>query len=139
MSYNQETAEQRERRKLSLFTTPLNKYGYQLNVNNPVINALYEDYIKRYGILRPPSDTQRTLFEKSLWNFLRRLYRKYDPKAPDVPPLPKDGHISAEFFGWRREQFEIFVNNVLDVPKTVELFRRVKIKIEEDNSNDEKS
>ena len=139
MSYNQETAEQRECRKLSLYTDPLNKYGYQLNANNRVINALMMDYSKRYGIYGLPGDLhdQRKKVERAIWTFLRRLYRKYDSKVPVVPPLPKDGgHISEVLFGWRREQFELFVNNALDVPKTIALFRKVKIKIEEDEPND---
>lgn len=126
---------EREKWLRSLFTAPLHNCGYQLSVNNPTINALYEDYIKRYKIFRPMSDKQRISFEKSLWKFFRQLYRRFDPKlAKEIPPLPKDGrHISEVLFGWRYEQFEIFINDKLDIQKTVELFRRVKIEVAEND------
>ena len=121
---------ERERCQRSLFTTP-NKYQYQLNVNNSVIKACREDRFP--GRYRPESDKERIAFEISIWNFFRKLYRRYDPQLwKEIPPLPVDCHISEKLFGWRYEQFEIFVNK-LDIPKTVALFRKEKIEVNKVN------
>ena len=124
-----DSAYEREKWLRSLFTAPLHNYGYQLNANNPVIKACREDrFFKKY---LPEGDKERIAFEKALWNFFRWLYKKYDSKfAKEIPPLPEDGrHISEILFGWRYEQFEIFINDKLDIQKTVELFRKVKIEV----------
>lgn len=124
-----DTARERERRKQAIFTLP-NKYGYQLNVNNPTINRFYEDYIRRAGIFRPPSDKERFAFEEALWGFFKRVYKKMYPENKiDIPPLPKERHIGELFFGWRLETLEIYINFQVmqDINKAIELFRRVKI------------
>ena len=123
-----DTKYEREKWLRSLFTAPTNNYGYQLSACNPLIRACREDRFPRNS----DSDPERIAFERTLWDFLRVLYKKYDPKmAREIPPLPKDGrHISEILFGWRYEQFEIFINDKLDIPKTVELFRKVKIEVE---------
>lgn len=128
MSWNNETPREREQRMRSLFTAPYNTYGYNLNVNNPVINAFYQDWKQRYSIKGGPSDSQRIAFERSLWDKLRRWYHAYAPKASIPPRFADDKHISTELFGWRREDIEIFVNDVLDVEKALKLFRKVEIK-----------
>lgn len=135
MSWEKETPEKREKRLRSLFTAPHNIYGYQLNVNNPVIKAFYEDWKRRDNIKGGPSDPQRFAFERVLWGRLRRWYHAYDKKAPMPPKLPEDKHISTELFGWRREGIEIFVNDVLDIDKALKLFKKTKIEVDNCDSN----
>lgn len=127
---DKETPKEREKRLRRLFTAPYDTYGYQLNVNNPVINIFYEDWKKRDNITGGPSIPQRIAFENALWEKLRHWYHTYDKQAPMPPELPEDRskHISTELFGWRRESMEIFVNDVLDVKKKLKLFRKVEIK-----------
>lgn len=112
---------ERERWEQSLFTLP-NKYGYQLNVNNPVIKACRENIFPPG--YRPESDSERITFENAFWKFLLKYFRKYDPKTAKLIPkkLDSERHMSEILSGWKLELLEIFVNSKLDIEKTVELF-----------------
>ncbi|MGN0587189.1 MAG: hypothetical protein ACI4JF_07880 [Oscillospiraceae bacterium] len=52
------------------------KYGYTINVNNRVINVLYEEYKRRNKIYGAPSDQQRLTWEKRLKKYLCVKYRE---------------------------------------------------------------
>ncbi len=134
MTYSERVHHRRE-----LFTNPYGKYNYyQLNADNAVIGGMLSEYAKIIDMYSPVGDVQRVEFEKYAWNFLCRLYMrdgssiKFDIPALTVPeisgntflPLPPDKHISKKLFGWRREQSEIFINDILGTEKAVGLFRK---------------
>lgn len=101
------------------------KYRYQLSINNTVINAFYEDTIKRHKLGHPPfSDPLRVEWEKSLYKFLRDRYMKYNPKYARMLPkeLPQDERISEKVFNWLEDFFKTFINDTMDVPEALELF-----------------
>lgn len=137
-----EEAWERERRKMAFFTAKSGyaiEYGYQLNVNNTVINAFYEDTVKRRKLNRPPfSDSQRRAWESCLWRFLRKQYLKYDKKsASEVPKeLSRTEHMSEVLFGWRLDYFELYINNILDISSATKLFAREEEKIDYGNCKD---
>ncbi|MCM1023853.1 MAG: hypothetical protein NC395_07315 [Prevotella sp.] len=132
-------ARERENRKTDIFSGACSytlKHSYHLNINNTVLNAFYEDTVKRRGLGHPPfSDRQRRAWEKCLWKFLRSRYMKYDPRyAREVPKeLPRDAHISGILFGWREDFFKTFINTTLDVPEALELFAREEENIDYKN------
>lgn len=132
-------ARDRERRKTDLFTgvCPYTlEHHYHLNINNAVLNAFYEDTVKRRRLGHPPfSDSQRRAWEKCLWEFLRKRYMKYNPQYARVLPkkLPQDKHISEDVFGWLEDFFKIYINETLDVPEALELFAREEEKIDYKN------
>lgn len=136
-------ARERERRKTDIFSCvcPYNlEQHYQLNISNTVINAFYEDTVKRRKLGHPPfSDKQRRAWERCLWTFLRKQYLKYDRKsAQEVPKeLSKTEHMSDVLFGWRQEYFELYINNELDVPSALKLFAREEEKIDYANCEDD--
>lgn len=51
-----------------------NKYGYRLNINNPLIYEYYERYKKwkNLNFRYPISDEQRKEFEEYMINFLKK-------------------------------------------------------------------
>lgn len=67
-----------------------NAYGYTLNVNNPVLNVLYSDFKKRYGIYGAPADKQR-----STWEYCVKVYicRKYNETYGERLYAPVIAHI----------------------------------------------
>lgn len=123
-----EIAYEAQKRATELYTgvSPYTlKYHCQLNINNTVINAFYEDTIKRHKLGHPPfSDSQRAAWENILWKFLRSRYMKYERKYAKMLPkeLPRDEHISGKVFGWLEDHFKTFINNIMDVPEALELF-----------------
>ncbi|MCM1328393.1 MAG: hypothetical protein NC253_03045 [Ruminococcus sp.] len=138
-----EEARERERRKLSLFTEP-SKYciahGIQLNVNNTVINAFYEDTIRRRKLGHPPFGDreecpQRQAWEACLWTFLRKQFMRHDSETAKLIPIRlfRDKHMSEVLFGWRLEFFEMFINNTLDVPEALKKFAAEEEKIDYKN------
>ena len=127
---------ERERRKLAIFTPacPYNvKYHYQLSIDNKVLNIFYEDTIRRKKLGHPPfSDDDRVKWEQCLWSILRKHFMKYDRRCASEFPakLPQEGHITIGLVDWKREGFELFVNNELDVPTALQEFARKEAKIE---------
>lgn len=136
-------ARERDRRKTDIFSgvCPYNlEQHYQLNISNTVINAFYEDTVRRRKLGHPPfGDKQRRAWERCLWTFLRKQYLKYDRKsAQEVPKeLSKTEHMSDVLFGWRQEYFELYINNVLDVPSALKSFAREEEKIDYANCEDD--
>ena len=55
---------------------PKNKYGYEVNIQNPVLQAWYESYKRRLGIHGAPSDKQRLEWESRVKDYLRKEYYK---------------------------------------------------------------
>lgn len=101
----EEIIERAEQRKLRLFCKP-NKWGYQLNVNNTVINQFYETYAKLKGIKRPLGDAQRIEWEQELWKYLCKVYR-----ACYKISLPKySTNLYEDVVGWQLTRIEDIVN-----------------------------
>lgn len=129
-----EIAYEAQKRATGLFTgeCPYTlEHHYHLNINNTVLNAFYEDTIKRHKLGHPPFDDkeknpQRQNWESSLWEFLRGQYMEYEPKYARMLPkeLPRDEHISGKVFGWLEDFFKTFINYTMDVPKALELFAK---------------
>lgn len=125
-----EIAYEAQKRATDLFTgvCPYTlEHHYHLNINNTVLNAFYEDTIKRHKLGHPPfGDAQRAAWENSLWKFLRSRYMKYEPKYARMLPkeLPRDEHISGKVFGWLEDSFKTFINYTMDVPEALELFAK---------------
>ena len=133
---------ERERMTLDMFApaSPYNvKYHYQLNISNNVLNIFYEDTIRRKKLGRPPfSDDDRVKWEQCLWPILRKHFMKYDRRCASEFPakLPQAGHITIGLADWKREGFELFINNKLDVPTALEEFARKEAEIEYGKSKD---
>lgn len=134
-----EEARELERRKLELFTRPCAysvRQHCQLNPNNLVINKFYNN--SRCGC--PPfgdseKNPQRQAWEACLWGVLRKQFMKYDRTAAKLIPirLSRDKHMSGVVFGWLLEQFELYVNNTLDVSAALELFSAAEAEIDYKN------
>lgn len=76
---------QERERRLSAVIIHNNKYGYTLNINNGVINQLYEEYKRRNKIHGTLSDKQRQKWEKRVKKYLCGKYRdmyKYELVSP---------------------------------------------------------
>ena len=137
------TSCERAQQRRELFTNPYGKYNYyQLNADNAVIGGMLSEYAKIIDMYSPVGDVQRVEFEKYAWSFLCRFYMrdrysiKFDIPLLTVPeisgntflPLLPDKHISKKLFGWRREQLEIFINDILGTENAVGSFRKAVIK-----------
>lgn len=126
---------ERERRMLAIFASacPYNvEHHYQLSISNKVLNVFYEDTIKRKKLGHPPfSDDDRVKWEQCLWKILRKHFMKYDRRcALGLPAkLPQEGHITIDLADWKRESFELFINNKLDVPTALKEFALEEAKI----------
>lgn len=124
-----------ERQKLELFTKPCPynlKYHCQLNPNNLVINRFYNN--SKLG--RPPfgdreENPQRQAWEACLWNFLRKQFMKHDSRAAKLLPIriSRDKHMGDVVLGWLLEQFELYINNALDIPATLKFFAEAEEEI----------
>lgn len=125
-----EIAYEAQKRATDLFTgvCPYTlEHHYHLNINNTVLNAFYEDTIKRHKLGHPPfGDARRAAWENILWKFLRSRYMKYEPKYARMLPkeLPRDEHISGKVFGWLEDSFKTFINYTMDVTEALELFAK---------------
>ena len=55
----------------TIYTTS-NKYGYQININNPTINRLWRNYKNNHNIPphMPPTDKERFDFEKIIFKMI---------------------------------------------------------------------
>lgn len=132
-----------ERRKTALLAGASKynlTYHIQLNVNNTVINAFYEDTIRRRKRGRPPFGDreecpQRQAWEACLWTFLRKQFMKHDRTSAKLIPIRifRDKPMGAVVFGWLLEHFELYINNTMDVPAALELFAAVESEIDYDN------
>lgn len=126
----------RERRTLAIFAPPCPynvKYHYQLNINNKVLNIFYEDTVRRKKVGHPPfGDTDRPKWEQCLWKILCKNFMKYDRRCASEFPasLPKEGHITFGLADWKREGFELFINNKLDVAAALGEFAEKEDEIE---------
>ncbi|MBQ8588653.1 MAG: hypothetical protein IJ454_04590 [Clostridia bacterium] len=113
MSY-QNAGEEAKRRALAVFAKP-NKYGYQLNVSNAALQQLYDAYIRLNGIKRPMSDAQRMAWERSLWEYLSKIYR-----ACHKVRLPDYNHtLNEDVVGWQLTQLEDMINYRLVPDKAI--------------------
>lgn len=85
------------------------KYGYTLNVNNRVINVLYEEFKRRNKMYGAPSDKQRLAWEKRVKIYLCEKYREMYHYELVSPVL--EGH-------WQERQLEECVR-CLDVEAAI--------------------
>ena len=53
-----------------------NKYGYKLNVNNPVLKVWYLAYMRRNDIHIPPSDKVRFEWEQKVHKYIKHKYKE---------------------------------------------------------------
>lgn len=121
MSWDKETPKEREKRLRRVFHSSESKYNYQLNVSNKAIQAFYLECIRLGDIKAPPGDKWRIKFEAALWKFLRLLFHKWDTMNCGKLPAYSEG-LRKELFGWRLEQLEIFINDVLNVDEAIPMF-----------------
>lgn len=95
-----------EQRKDEIFTKN-NRYGYQLNVSNRLFGILYEEYITRNRIHRPMGDGQRMEWERQIWVYLSKLYRREERHSlPDYD----SGNLSEQVIGWQKMKLADLVN-----------------------------
>lgn len=71
-----EIAAEREREERRVYA-PKNKYGYEINVCNPVLNAWYKRYCKKIGKVDGTEPWVRLQWERTIKDFIRNEYRKY--------------------------------------------------------------
>ena len=64
-----------------------NKYGYRVNILNPYIAHIYDQYKEKHDIPLhfPPSDAQRLDFERLVIPHLEKRFRCQAP-PPNIPP-----------------------------------------------------
>lgn len=109
-----------------LFTAPNTKYSfYQLSFNHPTLGAFYDDFFRHYGLPRimGMGDKQRIQYERLLWEYLRKVYRLFNPNLGKVLSKYKEGqHLSEKLMGYPEEAFNDFLLRVLDLPKAFALF-----------------
>lgn len=109
-----------------LFTAPNTKYSYyQLSFNHPTLGAFYNDFCEHYGLSRVMGmgDKQRIQYEKLLWEYLRKLYRRFNPNLGKLLPKYEEGrHLSENLMGYPEEAFNDFLLRVMDLPKAFALF-----------------
>ena len=68
-------------RHLRIFTDGKATFGYQLNVGNTVLGALYEYYIYANKIYRPMGDAARILTASGAAPIRQSSWRQYAPKG----------------------------------------------------------
>lgn len=90
-------------RHLRIFTDGKATFGYQLNVGNTVLGALYEYYIYANKIYRPMGDAARITWERELWKYLQKVYYScYKTHLPDYPN-PDGASLKDLVVGWQHE------------------------------------
>ena len=96
------------------------KYGYQLNVGNTVLGALYEYYIYANKIHRPMGDIARKKWERELWEYLSKVY--YSCCKTHLPDYPKsDGALLKDLVvGWQYEQIYDIINYRINIAKAID-------------------
>ncbi len=104
---------------------PPNKYGYNLAVTHRAIGAFYNDFFRRFNLplKMGMGDSQRIGFEKLLWQYIRSIYRKYDPKsAALLTPISDNAFLYTKIIGWQEELLHLFLTEKLNLPKALNQF-----------------
>lgn len=110
----EEIAESAEMRSKEVFAN--GKYGYQLNVNNSVLNKLYIAYLHTLPCKPPISDSQRISWERQLWKYFQKIYYTcYKCRLPDYDKQP----LCENVIGWERTRLADIINCQLNVDKAV--------------------
>lgn len=70
-----------------------------------------------------------------MWNFLRKQFMKHDSTAAKLLPIriSRDKHMGDVVFGWLLEHFELYINNMPDVPAALKLFAAAEEEIDYKN------
>jgi len=107
-------------RHLRIFTDGKATFGYQLNVGNTVLGALYEYYIYANKIYRPMGDTARIKWERELWKYLQKVYYScYKTHLPDYPN-PDGASLKDLVVGWQYEQLFDIINYRINIAKAID-------------------
>ena len=107
-------------RHLRIFTDGKAAFGYQLNVGNTALGALYEYYIYANKIYRPMGDAARIKWERELWKYLQKVYYScYKTHLPDYPN-PDGTSLKDLVVGWQYEQLYDIINYRISIPKAIE-------------------
>lgn len=113
-------------RHLRIFTDGKAAFGYQLNVGNTALGALYEYYIYANKIYRPMGDTARITWERELWKYLQKVYYScYKTHLPDYPS-PDGASLKNLVVGWQHEQLYDIINYRLNIAKAIEKLYKEK-------------
>ena len=113
-------------RHLRIFTDGKATFGYQLNVGNTVLGALYEYYIYANKIYRPMGDAARIKWERELWKYLQKVYYScYKTHLPDYPN-PDSASLKNLVVGWQHEQLYDIINYRLNIAKAIEKLYKEK-------------
>lgn len=80
-------------RHLRIFTDGKATFGYQLNVGNTVLGALYEYYIYANKIYRPMGDAARIKWERELWKYLQRFITAATRRIFPIIPILMAHHL----------------------------------------------
>ena len=107
-------------RHLRIFTDGKAAFGYQLNVGNTVLGALYEYYIYANKIYRPMGDAARIKWERELWKYLQKVYYScYKTHLPDYPN-PDGASLKNLVVGWQYEQLFDIINYRINIAKAID-------------------
>lgn len=109
-----------------LFALPT-KYGYNLGITHPIIGAFYSDFFRRFKLPEKMGmgDSQRIEYENLLWNYIRSIYKKYDPKSAGfLPPISDKYFLFTKVIGWQEELLNLFLTEKLNLPKALEQFAK---------------
>lgn len=71
----EELRKERDRMLMRVYNLD-NKYGYKLNVNNPVLKQWYLAYMRKNGIHIPPPDKERLEWEKKAHKYIKCKYKE---------------------------------------------------------------
>ena len=103
-----------------IFTDGKATFGYQLNVGNTVLGALYEYYIYANKIYRPMGDAARIKWERELWKYLQKVYYScYKTHLPDYPN-PDGASLKDLVVGWQYEQLFDIINYRINIAKAID-------------------
>ncbi len=111
---------------VNIFALP-NESGYNLGINSPVISDFYKDFFRRFKLPENMGmDPQRIEYEKILWDYIRSVYRKYDPKlAKSLPKISGEYFLYTRVIGWQEEWLRLFLTEKLKLSKALEQFAEI--------------
>lgn len=118
-------------RHLRIFTDGKAAFGYQLNVGNTALGALYEYYIYANKIYRPMGDAARIKWERELWKYLQKVYYScYKTHLPDYPN-PDGASLKDLVVGWQYEQLFDIINYRINIAKAIDkLYKKLPQAVE---------
>ena len=112
-------------RHLRIFTDGKATFGYQLNVGNTVLGALYEYYIYANKIYRPMGDAARIKWERELKYLQKVYYSCYKTHLPNYPN-PDGASLKDLVVGWQHEQLYDIINYRINIAKAIEKLYKEK-------------